>query len=566
LRSIRTAKAASAAAQFESLGHLLSRHRAITRVSLAALSFTIVIAFSEQSPAQAGPPPAPVVPDSLLPQSIGLSVATDASVTIPFGAPMDPKSVAGAIQVLPDQDVRLGWNADFSSVTVHPGRLWRADERYLVVVPASSLTASGAALDGALRYTFTTETPPAVSDFQVNLVAADVAAKPEPATFSERIELEADPTAQAVRAADAEPIGADAVSQPPTETAAEVSASSSISIGFSDLMDRDDVEEHFAIAPDVEGGLTWSGSNLVFSPTERLTPGGRYTVSVVGAHDQRGNVLGGKGNFSFTVQEGAQVTKTSPERGATNVNTGVIEVWFSQPMNVKATAGAFLMRDATTRAAIRGSIAWNVTRTQMAFTPTAPLTLGHEYAVAVTKAARDLDANAVSFSWSFSMAAPPTPAAAPRAATTTRNAPAIPPPGPATTLAGYALNQVNAARAAYGFAPLVLDAAVSAVASSHAWDQARNGYFSHYGLDGSTRETRLARGGVSFGWSGENQCYLVGRSQQATLDWCHAQFMAEPYPGYWNHIANILNPKARRMGVGIATVGGKTIITWDFTD
>jgi uncharacterized protein YkwD len=42
--------------------------------------------------------------------------------------------------------------------------------------------------------------------------------------------------------------------------------------------------------------------------------------------------------------------------------------------------------------------------------------------------------------------------------------------------------------------------------------------------------------------------------------------MVEPYPGHWNHIANILNPKAKRMGVGIATVGGKTIITWNFTD
>jgi hypothetical protein len=42
--------------------------------------------------------------------------------------------------------------------------------------------------------------------------------------------------------------------------------------------------------------------------------------------------------------------------------------------------------------------------------------------------------------------------------------------------------------------------------------------------------------------------------------------MAEPYPGHWNHIANILNPSFHRMGVGIATVNGKTIITWNFTD
>ena len=70
----------------------------------------------------------------------------------------------------------------------------------------------------------------------------------------------------------------------------------------------------------------------------------------------------------------------------------------------------------------------------------------------------------------------------------------------------------------------------------------------------------------SFGWSGENQCYRIGMSEQGTLDWCHAQFMAEPYPGQFNHIANILNPNAHRMGVGIATIGGKTVITWNFTD
>ena len=55
LRSIRTVKARLRAAQFESLGPSLSRHRAVTRVSAAALSFTILIALSYQAtPAQAG--------------------------------------------------------------------------------------------------------------------------------------------------------------------------------------------------------------------------------------------------------------------------------------------------------------------------------------------------------------------------------------------------------------------------------------------------------------------------------------------------------------------------------
>ena len=42
--------------------------------------------------------------------------------------------------------------------------------------------------------------------------------------------------------------------------------------------------------------------------------------------------------------------------------------------------------------------------------------------------------------------------------------------------------------------------------------------------------------------------------------------MAEPYPGQWNHIGNILSPSAHRMGVGIAQVGSKIVIVWDFTD
>ena len=48
LRPIRTVRAARSA-PFESLGTLLSSHRAVTRVAAAALSFTLIIAFSQQT-------------------------------------------------------------------------------------------------------------------------------------------------------------------------------------------------------------------------------------------------------------------------------------------------------------------------------------------------------------------------------------------------------------------------------------------------------------------------------------------------------------------------------------
>jgi uncharacterized protein YkwD len=327
-------------------------------------------------------------------------------------------------------------------------------------------------------------------------------------------------------------------------------------------MDQADVEEHFSIAPEVEGDLSWSEGDLVFTPTGRLDPGARYTISVIGAHDSRGNVLGGKANFSFVIQPGAQLTKTQPEADATGVEPATVEMWFSQPMDVDATNAAFALRDTSSGALVGGHLNWNEDATQLIYAPDVPFAGPRTYEVSLAKGARDADGNAVTTTWSFETKAG---AFVNRATTATRSV-VVPPAAPASSLAGYALNQVNAARAAYGFAPLVLDASVSAAAAAHAWDQAYNGYFSHYSLDGRTKEDRLRAQGVSFGWAGENQCYHVGMSEQSTLDWCHAQFMAEPYPGHWNHIGNILNPNARRFGVGIATVGGKTIITWNFTD
>ena len=558
MRPIRTALADQSATTFESLGKLLSSHRAVTRVSLAALSFTIIVALGQQAAPviQAGPEQAPLVPESLLPQSVGVAVASGDAVSVPFESAMDPASVEAALQVLPAQKVELAWNADNTELSIAPERLWRTDERYLVVVAGDAATADGSTIESARRYAFTTQTAPTVADFQVRLAPS--------ATPDEALETAA-AVAESSRAGDADAGATSDGSQPPTQTATEVSATSAITISFSAGMDATDVEEHFSIAPEVEGDLAWSDGDLVFTPTGRLEPGARYTISVIGGHDRVGNVIGGKANFSFIVQAGAQLTKTQPEADATGVEAATVEMWFSQPMDVEATNKAFALTNTSTGALVGGLLTWNEAGTQLIYTPDAAFAGSTTFEVSLGEGARDADGNAVGTEWTFETKAAPA-AVTTRSATATRSAPVVPPAGPATSLAGYALNQVNAARAAYGFAPVVLDASISAVASAHAWDQASNGYFSHYGLNGSTRESRLRAGGVSFGWSGENQCYHVGMSEQATLDWCHAQFMAEPYPGHWNHIANILNPNARRMGVGIATVGGRTVITWNFTD
>ncbi|HUF06000.1 MAG TPA: Ig-like domain-containing protein [Candidatus Binatia bacterium] len=560
MRPIRTV--AAFAAPFESLGKLLSSHRALARVSLAALSFTIVIAFSQQAAIQAGPEAARPVPQPLLPQSVGIAVAADGVVIIPFEVPMDPGSVESSIQVIPDRPLDFSWNEDHTAVNLAPERNWRTNEQYLVLVAASSLTADGAQLSGARRYAFTTESGPTINDFQVRLALADLPASKTPATGT-------GPTIRSVDA-ETEDRGAAAVEgalHPTTRTARAVSATSSIAISFSDEMDTSDVEAHFAISPEVAGELSWSERDLVFTPSERLEPGARYTISLIGSHDRLGNALGGKANFSFIVQPGSQLTRTSPGLGARGVEPASVEMWFSAPMDVDDTNAAFGLTDTSTGTLVAGRLDWNEARTRLTYVPDQAFAGGRNFKVELGEGARDADGNAVASSWSFTTLAAPVSAPTPQAAAGAAPAPrTVPAAGPASSLVGYALNQINAARAAYGFAPIYLDGAISAVANAHAWDQVNFGYYSHYSRNGMSVHQRLAAAGIGYSAAGENQCHYYGRSADATLNWCHAVFMAEPYPGYRNHIANILNPRWTRVGIGIADNGSRVVITWDFAN
>ena len=498
---------------------------------MAALCFTVIAAFSQQPAAQAGPVATPVTPESLLPQSVGIAVDTQAPITIAFETPMNPASVESAFELLPAQPVRLEWNDAHTALTVAPHGRWRTDERYLVVLGSESSTSLGSELRTAQRFAFTTVTAPAVTDFQVHLAGADLAAAKAQAAVKEvsvrSTVMAADTGARAQGDAIDHPIGEGASSQSPSDTPKKVSSATSISIDFSVPMDRNDVEERFAISPKIDGSLTWKSGSIVFTPRERLRPGTRYTISVIGAHDLDGNALGGEGNFSFIVQSSAQLTKTEPRLNAMDVEPASISMWFSHRMDRSATNKALRVTDTVTGALVAGKITWNEKSTQLSVTPDQPLAAGHAFEISLSKGARDADGNPVKANWSFTTKASLIAAAASRTTVSTRTV-TVPPAAPATSLAGYALNQVNAARAAYGFAPLVLDASISAVAASHAMDQAVNGYFSHYGLDGSTRETRLRRGGVSFGWSGENQCYRVGMSQRQ--HWTGATRSSWPSP------------------------------------
>ncbi len=362
---------------------------------------------------------------------------------------------------MPAHAARLSWNADRTQLSVAPERRWRNDEAYLVVVGASATTADGAALATPRQFAFSTQTAPVVSDFAVELAGVDL--------------QEAAPAETAVAALRLEQNVSEARTLSPDETARDVSPVGSIRIGFTGPMSHAAVEERFTISPAVAGDLSWSGRDLIFTPSERLQPGGRYTISLAGAHDRTGNELGGKTNFTFLVRAAPEVIHTTPSLGALDVEPATVEMWFSQPMNVDATNAAFSLTDTTTGRLVGGNLDWNEAGTQLVMTPNRAFAGGRTFEVTLGAGAADAAGNPIVAGWSFTTKEGPPPATpAARAAAAARGeAPQAIAfvPGPASGLEGYGINQINSARAAYGLGPLYLDPGMSAVASAHAWDQ-----------------------------------------------------------------------------------------------
>jgi uncharacterized protein YkwD len=526
----------------------LRRHRTITHllITITALAVAVVFALPTAPLIQAGLRTPPSREGSILPANLGAGVASTEGVVLQFPGPMDRDSVRSSLGLAPATAVRLLWSADSSSVTLVPAAHWATDQRYAIHLPAGTIMADGGALTADWRASFTTQTAPRVVSLGVSGVTGTPTAD-TPIVIQEVMATAGYPDSALSAATD--------------DVAADASAGSAIGLTFSAAMDRTQTQQAFWITPVVTGAFGWQGTTLWFTPDQRLVPGVRYSINVAGARDVDGARLGGDTSFSFTTRPGGQALTVSPAIGETGISGQTVTIGFSQPMDRDATAAAFVLADTVTDEQLAGQFAWSADSRTLTFTAADALVAGRTYAARLDPGARDADGNPVGIAWQFTTAGP---APAPAPARSFAPAPAA---SAASDMVQYALNQVNAARASYGIAPLSLDSAISAVAYGHAADMLANGYFSHTSLDGTTYKQRLTNAGISYGWSGENQCYLgYGGGVQATLDWCHAQFWAEPYPGGGNHKDNILNPNFRRIGIGIAVGSNKVIVVWDFTD
>lgn len=116
------------------------------------------------------------------------------------------------------------------------------------------------------------------------------------------------------------------------------------------------------------------------------------------------------------------------------------------------------------------------------------------------------------------------------------------------------LAEVNTARAKNGLSALTLDANMNRAAAVRAAELAQS--FSHTRPNGSRGLTALNEAGVSYRTAGEN----IASGQQS------AQAVVSAWMNSSGHRANILSASFGRMGVGQATIGGRTYWVQLFAD
>jgi uncharacterized protein YkwD len=121
------------------------------------------------------------------------------------------------------------------------------------------------------------------------------------------------------------------------------------------------------------------------------------------------------------------------------------------------------------------------------------------------------------------------------------------------TLAEQVIILVNNERSKVGLGAVTKNSALTKSAEDYAVRMGQYNFFGHKGNDGSTFITRnTAAGYTNYRWMGENIAAGQRTPEEVMRDWMNS-------PG---HKANIVNTKAKEIGVGYAKVNGSTYGTY----
>lgn len=210
-----------------------------------------------------------------------------------------------------------------------------------------------------------------------------------------------------------------AISPAPGST---ITSLATITLRFTQPMDRQSVERAIRISPSAELRFRWAEDDTVLAiePAAPLTSGARYTLSLgEQAQGQSRRTLGQAAQAAFAVVDAQGVLLASPAPGARDIAPDApISLLFSRPMVAEAQVGVALAAPPLRLdPATPGEALWLDAETLL-FRPAAPLAAGAAYTATLAAGLPDAVGGRVAtpYVWRFSTAAPRVLAAAPPSA------------------------------------------------------------------------------------------------------------------------------------------------------
>ncbi len=203
----------------------------------------------------------------------------------------------------------------------------------------------------------------------------------------------------------------------PSDGAEEVSLDAPITITFSVLMDTASVESALRVSPGAQLEAVWDAEQLVLTPTDQLSEGTSYTVTIGdGARDSTGEPLGHAFSFSFrTTRSPLEPSVLMPASGADGVAvTTPLAIFFDRAVDPDTVTSDALTIDP----AVNGDLALvaapgadglrDGTRRIVRFQPSAPLQSNTTYHVTFDAQLADTDGRRLSgpVEWTFTTGAP----------------------------------------------------------------------------------------------------------------------------------------------------------------
>ncbi|UCE39280.1 MAG: right-handed parallel beta-helix repeat-containing protein [Thermoplasmata archaeon] len=200
------------------------------------------------------------IPPTIIDKSpTGDNIPIVTTITIVFSEEMNHTNSQGAFSISPEIPGTFSWSGNTMIFTLSNNLQY--DTQYIINISTNASDLTGNGLISEYSWKFTTESAAGV----IHPYALDNSWKP---------------------------------------TGTNVPMDTTISISFSEPMNKDDTEDAFSITPAVSGVFTWEGTTLIFTPNAPLTAKTQYNVSIsTNAKNLNSISLDDNYNWSFITGE-----------------------------------------------------------------------------------------------------------------------------------------------------------------------------------------------------------------------------------------------------------------------